>query len=97
MNQTVIEAMEVILELCLHGFHVVWSLALFTYLVLISIMFSLIYRKNISVYMPLIGLLLSLLIATPRYCDFRYVYLLFAALPLYLGYMAYSIGKRKGD
>lgn len=94
LGNSIIKGMESVLDLCLNGFHVVWSLALFTYLIFFSIMISLIHKKSIVVYMPLIGLLLSLMIATPRYCDFRYVYLMFAALPLYLGYMVYSLNKK---
>lgn len=93
LNQFMIRVMENILSTCLKGFHIVWSLALFTYLILFAIMISLIQRKSIVVYMPLIGLLISLLIATPRYCDFRYVYLAFAALPLYMGYMVCCLKK----
>ncbi len=86
----VVKGMEKLLALCLDGFHVVCSLALFTYAVLFSILVSLLKRKPVTVYMPLLGLVLTLLAATPRYGDFRYVYPLFAALPLYLGNMVYS-------
>ncbi len=85
-----ITGMERLLDLCLNGFHVVCSLALLTYAVLFSIMVSLLNRSPVTVYMPLLGLVLTLLMATPRYGDFRYVYPLFAALPLYLGNMIYS-------
>lgn len=95
LPSVVITGMEKVLELCLNGFHVVCSLALFTYAVLFCAMVNWKNRKPIVVYMPLIGLVLTLLIATPRYGDFRYVYALFAALPLYLGSMVYSFRSKE--
>lgn len=91
LSKSMIQFLENILEICLNGFHRVWSLALFMYVILISIMMSLIKKRSIVGYMPLVGLVISLLMATPRYCDFRYVYLLFAVFPLYMGDMIYYI------
>lgn len=39
-------------------------------------------KKVILVYIPVIGTMLTLLIATPDYCDLRYAYALFTALPM---------------
>ncbi len=91
----VIKGMEKLLDLCLNGFHVVWSLALFMYAVLFGILVSFIKKKPFVLYMPLLGVVLTLMIATPRYGDFRYVYPLFAALPLYMGNMVYVSQNRE--
>ncbi len=100
LPEGIVTGMEKMLKLSLNGFHAICSLALFTYTLLFCIMAAAINRKQIAVYMPLLGVILTLLIATPRYGDFRYVYPLFAALPLYLGSMIYSFqkeGQVKGE
>ena len=35
------------------------------------------------IYIPVVGVWLTLLIATPVYSEFRYIYCLFTALPLF--------------
>ena len=87
LPQPIVKLFEVVLRVCKDGFHVALSLALFTYAVILGVMESILKKQKIAVYMPLIGLVLTLMIATPRYADFRYVYAIFAALPLYLAYM----------
>ena len=54
-----------------------WIIAIFTYLS--------VYRKNkksLLVYIPVWGIWLTMLIATPVYAEFRYVYGAFVSLPL---------------
>lgn len=87
LPEGIIAFFETILKFCLDGFHVICSLALFTYMIIFGILTAIINRKQIAVFMPLLGIVLSLLLATPRYGDFRYIYALFAALPLCVGYM----------
>ncbi len=97
LPEGILAFLEKLLKLCLDGFHVVGSLALFTYVILFGILTAIINRKQIAVFMPLLGIILSLLLATPRYGDFRYVYALFAALPLCVGYSLYSFQNTKNE
>lgn len=64
----------------------VWSLGLNTWVMLFGLAFLAWQRRNAMCYVPYIMLLLSLLLATPVYNEFRYAYGLFAAFPLLFGY-----------
>ena len=50
-------------------------------------------RKNLMPYVPSLRLLLSLLLATPVYNEFRYIYGMFITLPFLF---SYSFGIREG-
>lgn len=63
-------------------YHRYFSLALQTYLLIVCVVFAAIKNKRIAPYMPLAGVLLSLLVATPVNGEFRYVYSLFIAMPM---------------
>jgi hypothetical protein len=60
----------------------VWSLGLNTWLLISAYFYAVYRRKTGMLYVPYVMLLISLLLATPAYSEFRYVYGLFAALPL---------------
>jgi hypothetical protein len=60
----------------------VWSLGLNTWLLIAAFFYAVYRRKTGMLYVPYVMLLVSLLLATPAYSEFRYVYGLFAALPL---------------
>lgn len=64
----------------------VWSLGLNTWVMLFGLAYLAWQRKNAMCYVPYIMLLLSLLLATPVYNEFRYAYGLFAAFPLLFAY-----------
>ncbi len=64
----------------------VWSLGLNTWVMLFGLACLAWQRRNAMCYVPYIMLLLSLLLATPVYNEFRYAYGLFAAFPLLFGY-----------
>lgn len=51
-------------------------------------------RKRAVVYAPYVSLLISLLLATPVYHEFRYAYGLFAAFPLLF---SYTFGETKPE
>ena len=60
----------------------VWSLGMNTWLLLAAFACALYRRRNAVGFVPCIMLLLSLLLATPVYNEFRYAYGVFVALPL---------------
>ena len=64
----------------------IWSLGL-QFIILLFSMFVLIYKKNykyLLCYVPLFGLWLSMMAATPVFCELRYVYGLFTCAPFML-------------
>ena len=62
--------------------HRLWSLALNTYVVWILFVYSLLRKKNSCCFLPVIGVFLTLVIATPVNDEFRYAYGIYLALPL---------------
>lgn len=68
----------------------VWSLGLNTWLMVFGIAYLAYQRRNVMAYVPFIMLLVTLLLATPVYNEFRYAYGLFAAFPILF---AYSFGE----
>ena len=40
-------------------------------------------KKFVLIYLPVIGVILTLLIATPVFAEFRYAYCVFACVPLF--------------
>ncbi len=76
----------------------VWSLGLNTWVMLLSLAYLAWQRKRALCYVPYIMLLVSLLLASPVYNEFRYAYGLFAAFPLLFGYTFGPFEKREeGD
>lgn len=67
-------------------FNKVWSLGLNTWVMLFGLAYLAWQKRNAICYVPFIMLLLSLLLATPVYNEFRYAYGLFAAFPLLFGF-----------
>lgn len=62
--------------------HKFWSLALDTYTVWILLIYSLIKRRSCFYFMPVIGVFITLVIATPVNDEFRYAYGIYLVLPL---------------
>ncbi len=64
--------------------NLIWSLGTMFILLMFS-MFLVFYRKNyryLLCYMPLVCLWFTLMVATPVFCELRYVYGLFVCMPL---------------
>ena len=64
--------------------HALWSLALSTYVVLILFVYSLARKRTCFYFLPIIGVLITLVIATPVNDEFRYAYGIYLSLPLLL-------------
>lgn len=62
--------------------HALWSLALSTYVVLILFVYSLARKRTCYYILPVIGVFITLVIATPVNDEFRYAYGIYLALPL---------------
>ena len=60
----------------------VWSLGLNTWLMVFCLAYMAYQRKNALIFAPFVMLLVTLLLATPVYNEFRYAYGLFAAFPI---------------
>ena len=73
-------------------FNHVWSLGLTTWLMLFALTYAVYDRRTVMPYIPCIMLLVTLLLATPVYNEFRYTYGIFIALPLLL---SYSLGYKE--
>lgn len=65
--------------------NIFWSIGLGFIVTLLSFSISY-YKKNkyLITYIPFLGLWLTMIVASPVYCEFRYVYGLFTCLPLIL-------------
>ena len=66
--------------------NLIWSVAL-PFLILIISAFVMVYngdKKYLLCYVPLFGLWLSIVVASPVFCELRYVYGLFTSLPIVL-------------
>lgn len=64
----------------------VWSIGLNTWILLFALAYMAYAKKRAMFCVPYIMLLVSLLLATPVYNEFRYAYGVFAAFPLLFGY-----------
>ena len=75
--------------------NLIWSVALpFILLIIFSVVVCYINRKKyLLFYIPLYGLWISIMIATPVFCELRYVYGLFTCVPL-VCFMPYLINKK---
>ena len=81
-------------ELAMHDFlmgfqdlyNKVWSLGLNTWLMVFGIAYLVYHRRSVMIYVPFLMLLITLLLATPVYNEFRYAYGLFAAFPILFAY-----------
>ena len=74
-----------IVFVCLH-LHALWITLMLVLLTVIALSYT-IYKKKykyLLVYLPTFILWLTL-IASPAYCEYRYAYPIFLALPVYLG------------
>ncbi len=75
-------------------FNQVWSLGLTTWLMLFALAYAVYDKRTVMPYIPCIMLLVTLLLATPVYNEFRYTYGIFIALPLLL---SYSLGYKEEE
>lgn len=64
--------------------HTLWSLALSTYVILILFVYSLVRKRPAFYFLPVIGVFITLVIATPVNDEFRYAYGIYLALPLFV-------------
>ncbi|MBD5458858.1 MAG: hypothetical protein HDR27_09860 [Lachnospiraceae bacterium] len=67
-------------------FNQVWSLGLNTWLMLFGLAYAAYERKNLMPYVPSLMLFVTLLLATPVYNEFRYIYGMFITLPFLFSY-----------
>lgn len=65
-------------------YHKYFSIALSIWLTLFGTGYALMKKKNYLVYLPLLGIVITLLIATPVSAEFRYIYAIFLAIPMLL-------------
>lgn len=73
-----------------------WSIGAFTWLMLFLFVFQFLYgdRKYLLLYLPFIGTILTLLLATPVASDLRYAYPIFLGMPLMLSVPILQKGSR---
>lgn len=64
----------------------VWSLGRNTWLLLFCLAYCCYSKRHILIHIPYLMLLITLLLATPVYNEFRYAYAIFAALPILFSY-----------
>ena len=64
----------------------IWSIGLCIWIIIISIVMILSKKnkKSLYVFVPIIGIWLSLMVATPVFAEFRYMYCAFTTLPILL-------------
>ena len=62
--------------------HRLWSLALNSYVLIICLLYTFYMGKNRYYFTPVIGVLLTLIVATPLNDEFRYAYGIYLCLPL---------------
>ena len=62
----------------------VTSIGLYMWILEIALLFSMIRKNKIGIFIcvPTLAVIISLLISTPVYCEFRYIYCLFTSFPL---------------
>ena len=73
-------------------YHKVWSPAMSLYIVLLSLYLAIERKRNTVAWILTIGIFLTLLIATPVSCEFRYFYSFFLCFPIFV---VYSLMKEK--
>ncbi len=73
-------------------FNRVWSLGLNTWLMLFGLVYAVYRKRNPMPYVPSLMLLATLLLATPVYNEFRYVYGMFITLPFLFSY-SFGVGE----
>ena len=71
-----------LMDLYCRVWHMLWSLALNSYVVVICLFYACFKRKPCYFMIPVIGVLLTLIIATPVNDEFRYAYGIYLCLPL---------------
>ena len=71
-------------ELPIYG--TIWSIGYVVWFIVISMLLCAVRKgwKELFLYTPLIGIWLTMLLASPVYAEFRYVYAFFSCVPLYI-------------
>lgn len=78
-------------------YNFIWSIGLYVWLVVLSLGYS-IHKKEyykMIIYIPVIGIWLSLLVAAPVFAEYRYMYSFVTTLPLLLLVPKMKIEKKK--
>lgn len=85
-GQLPVKISEILLKLpdLLPVYGLLWSIGAFTWAMLFLLSFQFLYggRKYLLLYLPFLGTVLTLLVATPVASDLRYAYPLFLGMPL---------------
>lgn len=85
-GQLPVKISEILLKLpdLLPVYGLLWSIGAFTWAMLFLLSFQFLYgsKKYLLLYLPFLGTILTLLIATPVASDLRYAYPLFLGMPL---------------
>ena len=63
-------------------FNIEWSIGLCFWIVLIFVWISIKRKKSLYPYIPVFGIWVTMMIASPVFAEFRYVYGAFTCLPL---------------
>lgn len=77
-------AMEQLMRITEEVFHKYYSIALNSWLLILGMVYGWIKKRNWLLYILPLGIVLSLLVATPVCAEFRYVYSNFLAVPVIL-------------
>lgn len=84
-SKTISNVIDNLLSATSFVYYKVWSPAMSFYVILFSLYLSIYRKKNVLPYILSISILITLLIATPVSCEFRYAYALFICfMPLFL-------------
>ena len=77
--------------------NLIWSVGGAFFVLIISSFLTFYYNKKyILCYIPLYGIWLSIMVATPVFCELRYVYGIFTCIPL-LVLLPFLIDKKKNS
>lgn len=80
--RTISNIIEKALDTTSEIYYKIWSPAMSFYIIVISLFIAIIKKQNILPYIFTIAVWLTLLIATPVSCEFRYAYSLFISFPI---------------
>lgn len=80
--ESISAAMDKLMNKYCDVWHMIWSLALSTYAVFILFVYSICKKRACFYFIPIIGVFITLVIATPVNDEFRYAYGIYLALPL---------------
>ena len=70
------------MEIPIYG--ILWSIGFYFWIMLLMLAITIKKKKNILPFLPVLALWGSLMIATPVYAEFRYIYSLIIGIPLFI-------------